>query len=153
MQNSVVHVYLFIIILDTTTACRKNTLCGTLRIECHSYLGLKSRHHYCPQSNLHTVPNNTFMSENQYTPGNLRFLSAKSQKLFRLQNQIFLLEVQARKFKGTKSGIFVTVCNKSFACKLWSFFGRKGHKNNLNNTKTTSTVVYFNLGRRQKYIF
>mgnify|MGYP006975926193 CR=1 FL=1 len=35
-----------------------------LGIKCHSSLGLKSRHRYCPQSNLHTVPNNTFMSEN-----------------------------------------------------------------------------------------
>ena len=49
---------------------------------------------------------------------------------------------------------FLSQCAiKALHARLWSFFGRKGHKNNLNNTKRTSTVVYFNLGRRQKYIF
>lgn len=83
----------------------------------------------------------------------LRFLSAKSQKLFQVAKLDFLVIGLGAKIQRDKKWNFVTVCNKSFACKLWSFFGRKGHKNNLNNTKTTSTVVYFNLGRRQKYIF
>ena len=70
----------------------------------------------------------------------LRFLSAKSQKLFQVAKLDFLVIGLGAKIQRDKKWNFVTVCNKSFACKLWSFFGRKGHKNNLNNTKTTSST-------------
>ena len=62
MQNSVIHVYLLLILSLTQQQLAEKILCGgTLRIECHSYLGLKSRH--CPQSNLRTVPNCIFVQK------------------------------------------------------------------------------------------
>ena len=110
MQNSVVHVYLFIIILDTTTACTKKITLYVLGIECHSSLGLKSRHHYCPQSNSHCSKQHFCVGKLVHTWKLLRFLWAKSQKSFQVVKfDFFGYGFRRENSKGQKV-IFLSQC-------------------------------------------
>ena len=64
--------FIFLLILSLTQQqLAEKILCGgTLRIECHSYLGLKSRH--CPQSNLQLFQTVFLCHKNYYLDENLK---------------------------------------------------------------------------------